>query len=466
MVNLSGLRVHIIGLGSLGTGQACARVLSELGAKVEVSDVKPKTKLAPQLAALADLPITFHLGAKAYQDISEAKLVILSPGVPLDIPPLQAAREAGALVVSEIEAAYWIAPCPIIAVTGTKGKTTTTTLIGKLLQAAGKSVLVGGNIGIPLIQLARQAKPQDLLVAEVSSFQLEATRDFRPKVAVFLNFFADHLDRHADLWAYWDAKNKLFANQTAEDFAVLNADDLGLSQLVGKLSSQVVTFSLQRPATADMGDGFFRIDGEPVCPVEGVRLRGRHNLYNVAAALATAHLLGSDLEGAEAVLKEFRGVENRLEEVAVVNGVTFINDSQATIPEAAAVALEAMEAPVVLIAGGRPKVSDFSPLGKTIAQRAAALITIGEAAEAIAAAAKGAGLKNSYRAASLEEAVEKAYALSSPGGMVLLSPACASFDMFNNMAHRGEVFRAAVRALEAKSKSGDSPLTSSGRGKV
>jgi UDP-N-acetylmuramoylalanine--D-glutamate ligase len=465
MVNLSGLRVHIIGLGSLGTGQACARVLSELGAVVEVSDVKPKSKLGPQLEALADLPITFHLGPKAYSGLGEAKLVIPSPGVPLDIPPLQAAREAGALVVSEIEAAYWLAPCPIIAVTGTKGKTTTTTLIGKLLRAAGKSVLVGGNIGVPLIQLARQARPEDLLIAEVSSFQLEATRDFRPKVAVFLNFFADHLDRHPDLWAYWEAKNKLFANQTAEDFAVINADDLGLSQLADKLPSQVVSFSLQRPAQADVSDGFFRIDGEPVCPVERVRLRGRHNLYNVVAALATAHVLGSDLERAESVLREFRGVENRLEEVALVNGVTFINDSQATIPEASVVALEAMEAPTVLIAGGRPKVTDFSALGKAIAARAQALITIGEAGETIAAAAKSAGLKNSYSAATLEEAVESAYALISPGGVVLLSPACASFDMFKNMAHRGEVFRAAVRALEEKSKSGGPAPAAPGRKK-
>jgi UDP-N-acetylmuramoylalanine--D-glutamate ligase len=196
-----------------------------------------------------------------------------------------------------------------------------------------------------------------------------------------------------------------------------------------------------------------------------VRLRGRHNLYNVLAALAAAHVLGCDLESAEAVLSEFKGVENRLEEVAVVNGVTFINDSQATIPEAVEVALEAMEAPAVLIAGGRPKVSDFSSLGKTIAHRAKALITIGEAAEAIAGAAKAAGMKSSRQAASLPEAVETAYALAGPGGIVLLSPACASFDMFNNMAHRGEVFREAVRALEAKSKSGNS-ASSPPRGKA
>jgi UDP-N-acetylmuramoylalanine--D-glutamate ligase len=309
MKDFSGIRVHIIGLGSLGTGQECARVLAGRGAKVEVSDCKPEKELAEQTAALSDLPITFHLGEKAYSDIEKAQLVIPSPGVPLDIPPLEKARAAGIPVVSEIEAAYWLAPCPIIAVTGTKGKTTATTLIGRLLEAAGRPALVGGNIGTPLIGIADKASPEHLLVAEVSSFQLEGTRDFCPQIAVFLNFFADHLDRHPNLTSYWEAKLKLFANQRAEHFAVLNFDDLALSGLTGKLQSQIFSFALNLPAQAQMSDGFLRIENEPLCAADKVRLRGKHNLYNVLAALSAVHCAGVSLETAEEALADFRGCQ-------------------------------------------------------------------------------------------------------------------------------------------------------------
>jgi len=454
MVDFAGLRVHIIGLGSLGTGQACARVLAARGARVEISDCKPKTELAEQLAALARLPITFHLGERAYEDIEKAELVIPSPGVPLDIPALQKARANGILVVSEIEVAYWISLCPIIAVTGTKGKTTTTTLIGRLMRAGGQPVLVGGNIGAPLVEQAHLAGPRHLLVAEVSSFQLEAIRDFRPRVAVFLNFFADHLDRHPHLRGYWEAKAKLFLNQEEEDYAILNFDDSALRAFAGRLKSRVVSFALQGPAQAEIGDGFLRLGGEPVCSLEKVRLRGSHNLYNVLAALAAVQAAGISLQSAEEVLSRFRGLENRLEEVAVIDGITFINDSQATIPQAAEMALEAMDAPTVLIAGGRPKVSDFSSLAETIARKAKALILIGEAAGAISSAARQAGVSSIYEAPDLPEAVRAAFSLARRGEIVLLSPACASFDMFANMAHRGEVFRQAVRDLETSVENG------------
>jgi len=452
VMNFAGLKVHIIGLGSLGTGQACARVLAGRGAQIEISDCKPEKELTDQISALSGLPITFHLGEEAYSNIEQAELIIPSPGVPLDIPPLQRARAAGIPVVSEIEAAYWIAPCPIIAVSGTKGKTTTTTLIGRLLEAAGRPVLVGGNIGTPLIQLAAEATPDHLLVAEVSSFQLEGTRDFHPHIAVFLNFFADHLDRHPDLASYWQAKTKLFANQEREDYAVLNFDDVALRHLVGQVKSQVVFFAVDHSAQVEVRDGFLRLCGRSLCPTDKVRLRGKHNLCNVLAALAAVWCAGAGLEKAEKVLADFRGVANRLEEVAVVEGVTFINDSQATIPEAAQVALEAMDAPAILIAGGRPKVKDFSALAGAVAQKAKALILIGEAAEMIASAAKQAGFSSIQQAATLPEAVQTAFSLARPGEIILLSPACASFDMFTNMAHRGEVFRQAVRALEAERK--------------
>jgi UDP-N-acetylmuramoylalanine--D-glutamate ligase len=448
MTNLHGLRIHIIGLGSLGTGQACARVLAARGAHIAISDCKPASELTEQLAPLQDLPVDLHLGEDAYRDIEHAELIIPSPGVPLTIPPLAQARAAGISIVSEIEVAYWLAPCPIIAITGTKGKTTTTTLIGKLLEAAGRSVLVGGNIGVPLIQQAAAAGPHDLLVAEVSSFQLEITRHFRPKVAVFLNFFADHLDRHSNLDEYWQAKTKLFANQQKSERAIINTDDPALAALAPTLKAEVLPFSLRAPAWADLRDGFLRVHERPVCTIDQIKLRGQHNLYNVLAALAAVAAIGASLEAAPQVLQEFRGVANRLEEVDVINGVTFINDSQATIPDATQVALEAMDAPTVLIAGGRAKVADFSALAGALAAHAKALIVIGEAAKDLEKAARQAGFTAIYRAKTLPQAVRKAYELAVPGEIVLLSPACASFDMFKNMTHRGEVFREAVQHLK------------------
>jgi UDP-N-acetylmuramoylalanine--D-glutamate ligase len=462
MMDFSGIRVHIIGLGGLGTGQACARALLSHGASVEISDCKSKKDLAGQLAALQMLPITFHLGNKAYSDIDRANLVIPSPGVPFDLPALQQARAGGALVVSEIEVAYWLAPCPIIAVTGTKGKTTTATLIGKLLEAEGHSVLLGGNIGTPLIQQVQLADSKHVLVAEVSSFQLEGVRDFRPHIAVFLNFFADHLDRHPSLNAYWQAKLKIFSSQRSEDYAILNFDDPALKNLADRLKAHIISFGINEPTQARCRDGFLYINDEKICARDKIRLRGRHNLYNVLAALAAAQAAGASLKKAEEVLSNFKGVANRLEEVAVIDDVTFINDSQATIPQAAEVALEAMEAPVILIAGGRPKVADFSSFARAICKHAKALILMGEAAKSIAAAAKQAGFNAIHFAASLPEAVRSAKALAEPGEIVLLSPACASFDMFKDMSQRGEVFRQAVLNLAKKSEAPRKPAISTG----
>jgi UDP-N-acetylmuramoylalanine--D-glutamate ligase len=276
---------------------------------------------------------------------------------------------------------------------------------------------------------------------------LEGTCDFRPTVAVFLNFFADHLDRHTDLEAYWQAKTRIFANQSEEDTAIVNLDDPRLAELAGRLSSEVVTFSLRQHAEAERHNGQLWVAGQPVCAVDKIHLRGEHNLYNALAALAAVHAAGVDLRSAERLLHAFRGVANRLEEVAIVNGVTFINDSQATIPQAVEVALEAMDAPTLLIAGGRPKVSDFAGLAQRMQGKVKALFVIGEAAELIAAAARQAGLTAVETAASLPGAVQAAYSQAQPGDIVLMSPACASFDMFRNMSHRGEVFREAVRAL-------------------
>ncbi len=451
MTDFSGQRVHVIGLGALGTGRAVARVLAARGAQVTVSDAKPAAALAEEIASLADTGATVLTGEEAYRGLEEADLIVPSPGVPLQLPPLLRARERGVRIVAEIEVAYWLAPCPIIAITGAKGKTTTTALLGELLRDAGVAAHVGGNIGRPLIELAAAAAPGDLLVAEVSSFQLEATERFRPRVAALLNLFPDHLDRHETMEAYGAAKARIFANQEPEDAAVIGRDEPGAWALRACTKARVLPFSLAAPAPegADLEDGWLRVAGRRICPASALRLRGRHNLGNALAALALAQAAGASLERAEETLRRFPGVEHRLEMVAMAGRVLFVNDSQATTPAATIAALEAFEEPVALIAGGRAKVHDFTELAQTAARREVILVLIGEAAAEIEAAAQAAGVKQVVRAETLPEAVQRAYRAVAPEGVVLLSPACASFDMFVNMSARGRVFKEAVREIAA-----------------
>jgi len=449
-----GKHVYVIGLGAKGTGRATAQVLAARGARVTVADVKSEAELTEEVAALGDVSVGLELGENAYAGIEAADLVVLSPGVPPEIEPLRRVRGKGTPVLAEIEIAYRMARAPIAAITGTKGKTTTTALLGRLLWDAGREALVGGNIGKPLIALADQAPPEAVLVAEVSSFQLEMIAEFRPRVAAMLNFFPDHLDRHPDLDAYWRAKVRVFENQTREDAAVLNLDDEALRPLGPSLAARPFGFSQRGApeAAATVRDGEITVrEGRglrSICPVGDLRLRGRHNVGNALAALACMTALGAPMDRAARTLAEFEGVPNRLEEVAEVGGVTFINDSQATTPAAVEVALAAIEEPIVLIAGGRPKVPDFGPLGGLIARRVKRLVTVGEAGPALAAAARAAGLEAVSEAATLQEAVSAAFGQAAPGDVVLLSPACASFDMFRNMEHRGDVFRTAVQALK------------------
>jgi UDP-N-acetylmuramoylalanine--D-glutamate ligase len=361
-------------------------------------------------------------------------------------------------------------------VTGTKGKTTTTALIGALLNDEGRRATVGGNIGRPLIELADAATRDDLLVAEVSSFQLEATERFRPQVAVLLNVSPDHLDRHENLRAYQEAKAKVFANQTSDDIAVINGDDPGAWEMRERTRARVWGYtaaSMSRGASAasyrsneesrsrgveeskttmegDIVEGWLRVAGEKVCEVSALRLRGRHNHGNALAALLAARAVGATLSKAAETLASFTGVEHRLEEVATVGGVLYVNDSQATTPDSAVAGLEAFDERVVIIAGGRPKVSDFGRLGEAVVRRKASLIVIGEAADLIESAARSAGAVDVARAADLAEAVRLAHRKARPGEVVLMSPACASFDMFANMAERGRTFKHLVKELAAK----------------
>lgn len=449
--SFAGKRVHVIGLGPYGTGREVARVLASRGASVTASDAKPAAELSSEIEALEGTDVVIETGADAYRGIEEADLAVPSPGVPLDIPPLLRAAEHGVDVVSEVEVAWWIARCPIIAVTGTKGKSTTTALIGEILRDEGKTVLVGGNIGRPLIGVADRAPAHALLVTEVSSFQLEATRDFRPKVAVLLNVSPDHLDRHRTMADYRSAKAKLLANQHSDDVAVVNRDDPQAWGLAGLARAEVRPFSLSQPSPegADLAEGWLRVRGRPVSRETQVRLRGKHNLSNALAALAAAEASGASLELAGQTLEQFEGLEHRLEVAGMVGGVIFVNDSQATTPEAAAAALEAFGEHVVLIAGGRPKVHDFDALGKAAAKRGADLVVIGEAADAIAAAAREARVPSIQPATNLADAVRRAAERARPGDVVLLSPACASFDMFESMAERGRAFKSLVAEMAA-----------------
>ncbi|MHB9027005.1 MAG: UDP-N-acetylmuramoyl-L-alanine--D-glutamate ligase [Armatimonadota bacterium] len=459
MLDVAGKQVHVIGLGAKGTGRAVAMVLGHLGAQVTISDTKPAAELAAEVEKLAGLPVRLLLGPEAaYREIELADLIVPSPGVPLTIPPLQRARAAGVPIFSEIELAYRLSRAPIIAITGTKGKTTTTTLIGLLLAAAGQPAHVGGNIGKPLIELAATAHPGELLVAEVSSFQLEALDEFRPHVAVFTNLYPDHLDRYGEsMEAYLGAKLNLFARQEAEDVAVVNADRPESARIAQATRARIIQVSAERRIFGGVyiADGTIisEIGGAPkrIAGVGDIRLRGAHNLANVLEAIAAVEACGADTSAVAAgVLGAFRGVPNRLEEVATIDGVAFFNDSQGTTPDAVRMALLAFAAtPPVLIAGGRAKVTDFTDLGREIAAHARALIVIGEAAEMIRAAVRAAAPDFPIsHADSLSAAVEQGFALARPAGVVLLSPACASFDMFRNMEHRGDVFRQAVADLQ------------------
>lgn len=458
MLDVEGKRVHVIGLGSKGTGRACARVLGERGALITISDDKTPGELAGEVAKLDNASVRLQLGPReAYRDIETADLLVPSPGVPLAIAPIRRAVAAGVTVWSEIELAYRLAQAPIVAITGTKGKTTTTTLIGLLLNALAYPAYVGGNIGLPLIELAVTAGAQELLIAEVSSFQLEAVEQFRPKVAVFTNLYPDHLDRYENsMGLYLAAKLNLFARQTADDTAIINIDRPESARVAAVTPARIIRVSATQAVPGGVYFAGERIISEvqgtavPIVERSAIRLRGEHNLANVLEAVAAVAALGLPVEQvASQVLENFRGVPNRLEEVDTIDGVTFYNDSQGTTPIAVRMALQAFAAtPPVLIAGGRPKVTDFSELGSAIAASAKALVVIGEAAEMIATATRAVNPTFPiHHAESLPEAVQLGYTLAQPAGVVLMSPACASFDMFRNMEHRGEVFRQAVAQI-------------------
>jgi len=397
-------------------------------------------------------------GGHRAEDFSGADLIIISPGVPTGLDLVERARARGVPVWGEVELAYRLTEARFLGITGTNGKSTTTSLLGTMLEAAGFPVVVAGNIGTALCEVVPTLGPSHWVVAELSSFQLETIVTFRPRVAALLNLAPDHLDRYATLEDYYAAKARIFLNQTPEDCAVLNADDPATLELARGLRAQPRLFSRLRT----VGDGAFVRDGrlvvrregrtEAVCGVDEMRIRGVHNLENGLAAAAAASAVGAAAADIAAALRRYPGLPHRLELVAEVGGVRYVNDSKGTNVGAVVKSLAGYDDGVILIAGGKDKGGDFAPLRPLVATRVKTLLLLGQARDAIRDQLADACPME--EAPTLEAAVARAAEIAAPGDTVLLSPACASFDMFRDFEHRGEVFRQAVRDLAARRGSG------------
>lgn len=452
-MDLNGKRVLVVGLGR--SGVASALFLKSRGARVTVSDAKAENELRDQIPVLLDQGITVETGGHGERTFRGQDLIVVSPGVPVDAPPLTQARALGETVIGEIELAAQFLPGPIVAITGSNGKTTTTTLTGEIIKAGGFSTLVGGNIGTPAISLVAEATPETVTVLEVSSFQLETIQTFRPKIAVILNITPDHLDRHRTFQAYADAKARIFENQQPSDFAVLNADDSTCAEMGSRPKAQVFWFSRKRQVAQGTcvheGQIVFRnSDGRrPVMPISEIPLKGSHNLENVLAAVCTGLLMGCAPERVRAAVGAFKAVEHRLEFVATIGGVHYFNDSKATNVDATIKALESFPANIHLILGGKDKGSDYTVLNDLLRERVKKVYTIGAAATKIESQISSAA--EIVRAETLGSALRRASATAVAGDIVLLAPACASFDQFKSYEHRGRVFKDAVRALAEQS---------------
>ena len=450
-MDLKGKKILVVGLAR--TGVAAVHFLTKRGARVKASDVKTAAELAPFLEPVQGLPVEWELGGHTEPFFSDADLIVMSPGVPLNLPPLARARAKGISVISEVELAFRFLRRPLIAITGTNGKTTTTTLIGEMLKGSGKKVFVGGNIGRPLISYIEGPQDDDWVVAEISSFQLEGVSEFRPKISALLNLTEDHLDRYETFGEYVAAKQRIFAKQKKEDYALLNADDPLAFELTGRLEPQVFLFSARRAVSfgsflTPEGIIFQSPNGNGTrerFELSRLKIRGAHNLENLMAAIAVCKMCGCPREALQRVMDEFPGIEHRLEWVGRLDGVSYFNDSKGTNVGSVVKSLQSFEEPVILIAGGKDKGGDYGPLKDLIAERVKGMALIGEAKERMFSALGG--LTESARLGSLEEAVRWARSKARPGEIVLLSPACSSYDMFANYQERGSRFKEIVHAL-------------------
>jgi UDP-N-acetylmuramoylalanine--D-glutamate ligase len=448
-VELAGKNIVVVGLAR--SGIAAAALCARLGARVVATDRKGPRELPPEVMNLEKQGVRLELGGHRMETFTSASMIVVSPGVPSTMPELQAARAAGVPVVAELELGFRILKGTVAAITGTKGKSTTTAALGAMLREAGGDVRVGGNIGQAVTGIVEGSTDATTFVLEVSSFQLEGTDTFRPHVAVFLNLSADHLDRHASFEEYAQAKARIFASQTADDWAVVNADDPTVLELARQGRARILAFhpsvraqegaffdgSMARLKTAGLDDALFhRAD---------VQLPGDHLASDMLAAAAAARLMGAPVEAIRRAVRSYTGVEHVLERVADIGGVLFFNDSKATNVEAARKSLEAFPGVVLPIIGGRYKGGDFADLAPALRAHGKAVLAIGEATPRIVAAL--AAIVPVVPCDSMREAVERGLALATAGDTVVLAPACSSFDMFEDYAARGRAFKDEVRRL-------------------
>jgi UDP-N-acetylmuramoylalanine--D-glutamate ligase len=457
--DLKGKKVTVVGLAR--SGVAAARLLQRAGAQVTVADGKDEAILSNPLARLDRRAVRVTVGPGYESALDDADLVVISPGVPTDLPALNVVRRRSVRVIGELELASWFLHAPILAVTGTNGKSTTVTLLGQLLKESGKRVFVGGNLGTPISVAAYPARQAgvaqppyddyDYIVAEVSSFQLETIERFHPWVAAVLNITPDHLDRYPSIEPYAAAKAKIFENQTGDDFALLNFDDERVKGFRKSIRAKVLglsrTASVEEGAYLDGDRVMMRLAGrtEELCRRSDMRLPGAHNVTNAMAALTIGLVCGCPADSMRRVVMTFPGLEHALEMVRERQGVRFVNDSKGTNVDATIKALESLDEPILLIAGGRDKGGDFTKLREPVRRRVKRLILIGEAAVRIQQALEG--FERTSHGASLRDALAIAVREAQPGDVVLLSPACASFDMFADYQDRGRQFKALVNEL-------------------
>ncbi len=451
-LNVSGKRVLVVGLGK--SGVASALFLQQQGARVTVSDSKQQDQLRNEIPVLLDRGITVESGGHGDRTFRQQDLIVISPGVPVNAPVLEPARQLGIPIIGEVELATRYLKGQLVAITGSNGKTTTTALAGEVVNAGGFPTLIGGNIGTPAISLVPESTDQTYTVLEISSFQLETVEHFHAKVAVVLNVTPDHLDRHGTFQAYWEAKRRIFDNQTVSDFAVLNADDPEASRMADGLKAQIRWFSRKK----EVEQGAF-VRGEQILfrdkkgereimSLHDMQLKGAHNVENVLAAVAIGCILGIAPAKIRESVRNFKAVEHRLEFVATVNGVDYYNDSKATNVDASIKALESFPRNIHIILGGKDKGSDYTVLKPLLAERAKRVYTIGAAAEKIESHLGD--VVPLTRAVTLDVAVRKAAEAATAGDVVVLAPACASFDQFTSYEHRGKMFKDLVHQLAKK----------------
>jgi UDP-N-acetylmuramoylalanine--D-glutamate ligase len=439
--------------GMARSGVAMARYLLKKGCRVYAYDIRHKEDLGEAVRLLDGPGMVWVLGEDPMKVVPLVQTVFISPGIPIGAPFLQLARRMGIPVVGEVELAYRLLDAPMAAVTGTNGKTTTTALLGEMMRMSGRRTHVVGNIGTPIISVAETAGPEDVVVAEISSFQMESVERFHPKAAAILNITEDHLDRHGSMDVYIAAKARIFENMGGGDVLVLNPDNAAAAALAPRANCRVRYFSRMK----ETADGAFVRGGmlclaaggevRPVIPAYDIAIPGAHNLENALAAAVMAQSMGADDASIARALRTFQGVEHRLEHAGEVRGVNFINDSKGTNCDASIKAVQAMERPTIILIGGYDKGSGFEPLFEAFTGHIAGVVALGDTKRRVIQDAAAAGFKNIAMADDFKDAVEKAFEMAKPGYNVLLSPASASFDMFTDYEQRGRVFKDIVRQM-------------------